>query len=76
MSQYFNFFLHFFLFFLIFFFIFWIDLFLEQVQKLFISDTLRVFLTEDVIGVEVGGALKNIFAIGGKLPIILLKLSI
>ena len=39
----------------------------EGVQKLFTSSTLRVYLTEDVVGVEVGGALKNVFAIGGKL---------
>ena len=36
----------------------------EEVQILFSSKTLRVYTTTDVVGVEVGGALKNIFAIG------------
>lgn len=36
----------------------------EDVQKLFSNQALRVYTTTDVIGVEVGGALKNIFAIG------------
>mmetsp|Transcript_82822 Transcript_82822/g.124334 ORF Transcript_82822/g.124334 Transcript_82822/m.124334 type:complete len:168 (-) Transcript_82822:25-528(-) len=31
---------------------------------LFASATLRVYTTTDVLGVEIGGALKNIFAIG------------
>ncbi len=31
---------------------------------LFASPSLRVYTTDDVIGVEVGGALKNVFAIG------------
>jgi len=35
----------------------------EDVQRLFASETLRVYTTDDVIGVQVGGALKNIFAI-------------
>jgi len=35
----------------------------EKVQKLFSSEDLRVYTTDDVIGVEVGGALKNVFAI-------------
>jgi len=36
----------------------------EEVQMLFANKSLRVYTTTDVIGVEVGGALKNIFAIG------------
>jgi len=36
---------------------------LLEVQKLFLQPTLRVYITDDVIGVEVGGALKNIYAI-------------
>ncbi len=35
----------------------------EQVQRAFANDTLRVYATEDVVGVEVGGALKNVVAI-------------
>lgn len=31
-----------------------------NVQKLFSSPTLRVYTTDDVVGVEVGGALKNV----------------
>ncbi len=34
------------------------------VQDLFMSDTLRVYTSDDVIGTEVGGALKNIIALG------------
>lgn len=36
----------------------------ERVQKAFISDTFRVYTSSDVTGVELGGALKNIIAIG------------
>jgi glycerol-3-phosphate dehydrogenase (NAD(P)+) len=35
----------------------------ERVKQLFASPTFRVYITDDVIGVEVGGALKNVFAI-------------
>jgi len=35
----------------------------KAVQKLFLQPCVRVYLNNDVIGVEVGGALKNIFAI-------------
>ena len=35
----------------------------RQASKLFASDYTRVYACTDVIGVEVGGALKNIFAI-------------
>lgn len=38
----------------------------ERVQQLFASSTLRVYTSDDVVGVEVGGALKNIFAIAGE----------
>lgn len=38
-----------------------------QVQALFLSPTLRVYTNPDVIGVELGGALKNVYAIGGGL---------
>jgi glycerol-3-phosphate dehydrogenase (NAD(P)+) len=34
------------------------------VQELFMSPTLRVYTNPDVIGVELGGALKNVYAIG------------
>jgi len=37
----------------------------REVQKAFFSDgTFRVYLSTDVVGVEVGGALKNVIAIG------------
>jgi glycerol-3-phosphate dehydrogenase len=36
----------------------------EQVQALFHHPVLRVYTSSDVVGVEVGGALKNVFAIG------------
>ncbi len=36
----------------------------ESVQKLLSSDVYRVYRSEDVTGVELGGALKNIIAIG------------
>lgn len=35
----------------------------EAVQKLFMTDRFRVYTTTDVIGVELGGALKNVMAI-------------
>ncbi|MBO8127962.1 MAG: NAD(P)H-dependent glycerol-3-phosphate dehydrogenase [Peptococcaceae bacterium] len=36
----------------------------ETVQKVFMSPTLRVYTNPDIIGVELGGALKNIIALG------------
>lgn len=36
----------------------------EYVQELFMTDYFRVYTNQDVIGVEVGGALKNIIAVG------------
>ena len=36
----------------------------EAVQDLFMTDRFRVYTTEDVIGVELGGALKNVIALG------------
>ena len=36
----------------------------EQIQDLFMTDRFRVYTTEDVVGVERGGALKNIIALG------------
>lgn len=36
----------------------------SQIQELFMSPTLRVYTNPDVIGVELGGALKNVYAIG------------
>ena len=36
----------------------------ERVQNLFASSFLRVYTSNDVVGVEIGGALKNVFAIG------------
>ena len=35
----------------------------ERVQQAFATDRFRVYTTEDVIGVELGGALKNVIAI-------------
>ena len=37
----------------------------KEVREIFRNEKLRVYITKDVVGVEVGGALKNIFAIGG-----------
>ena len=36
----------------------------ELVQDVFMTDMLRVYTNEDVVGVELGGALKNIIALG------------
>lgn len=36
----------------------------EAMQDLFMTDRFRVYTTDDVIGVELGGALKNIIALG------------
>ena len=36
----------------------------EEIQELFMTDRFRVYTTEDVVGVELGGALKNIIALG------------
>ena len=36
----------------------------EYIQDVFMSDRLRVYTNNDVIGVELGGALKNIIALG------------
>lgn len=36
----------------------------EKVQDLFMAPTFRVYTSPDIIGVELGGALKNIIAIG------------
>ena len=36
----------------------------ETIQELFMTDRFRVYTTEDVVGVELGGALKNIIALG------------
>ncbi|WP_238882519.1 NAD(P)H-dependent glycerol-3-phosphate dehydrogenase [Clostridium sp. YIM B02551] len=35
----------------------------EEVQELFMTPTLRIYTNEDLIGVEVGGAVKNIIAV-------------
>jgi glycerol-3-phosphate dehydrogenase (NAD(P)+) len=40
------------------------DLIAEQVQSTLSSESFRLYRSEDVIGVELGGALKNIIAIG------------
>lgn len=36
----------------------------EYIQDVFMSDRLRIYTNSDVIGVELGGALKNIIALG------------
>jgi len=36
----------------------------EKVQDIFMTNRFRVYTTEDVVGVELGGALKNIIALG------------
>ena len=36
----------------------------QEIQDLFMSDRLRVYTNPDVVGVELGGALKNIIALG------------
>ena len=36
----------------------------EQLQRLFTREFFRVYLSDDVMGVELGGALKNVIAIG------------
>jgi len=36
---------------------------LREIREIFHSDTFRVYLSEDIIGVELGGALKNVIAI-------------
>lgn len=43
------------------------DAFAESIQNTISSDKLRVYLTEDIRGVELGGILKNIYAIGAGL---------
>jgi len=35
----------------------------EEIQKLFLAKTFRVYTSDDVIGVELGGTLKNIIAV-------------
>ncbi len=35
----------------------------EQIQQLFVNETFRVYTLDDVIGVELGGALKNVIAV-------------
>lgn len=36
----------------------------EEVQEIFMTERFRVYTTDDVIGVELGGSLKNIIALG------------
>ena len=36
----------------------------EQIQRLFSSDNFRVYLNDDITGVELAGAMKNVIAIG------------
>jgi glycerol-3-phosphate dehydrogenase (NAD(P)+) len=35
----------------------------EKIQQLFLNETFRVYTLEDVVGVELGGALKNVVAV-------------
>ncbi len=37
----------------------------EKIQNLFMNQYFRVYTNDDVVGVELGGALKNIIALGG-----------
>lgn len=39
----------------------------EEIQDLFINSNFRVYTNSDIIGVEIGGALKNIIALGAGL---------
>ena len=34
-----------------------------MIQELFMTDTLRIYTNEDILGVEIGGALKNVIAL-------------
>src|SRR5699024_12069702 len=36
----------------------------EQVQSLFFNEVFRVYTSTDLVGIELGGALKNIIALG------------
>ena len=36
----------------------------EQIRKLFNSENFRAYSSNDIVGIEIGGVLKNIFAIG------------
>ena len=36
----------------------------EEVQEIFMTERFRVYTTQDVVGVELGGSLKNIIALG------------
>ena len=38
----------------------------EKVQDLFMNDYFRVYTNDDVIGVEIGGALKNVIALSSR----------
>jgi glycerol-3-phosphate dehydrogenase (NAD(P)+) len=35
----------------------------ERIQRFFVNDTFRVYTLDDVVGVELGGALKNVIAV-------------
>jgi glycerol-3-phosphate dehydrogenase (NAD(P)+) len=35
----------------------------ERIQQVFVNDTFRVYTLDDVVGVELGGALKNVIAV-------------
>ncbi len=37
---------------------------IKELQKVFITDYLRTYYTTDIIGVELGGSLKNVLAVG------------
>jgi glycerol-3-phosphate dehydrogenase (NAD(P)+) len=39
----------------------------EQIQETFMTETFRVYTNEDLIGVEIGGALKNVIALAAGL---------
>src|SRR5690625_6708526 len=36
----------------------------EHIQDLFINESFRVYTSTDIVGIELGGALKNIIALG------------
>lgn len=48
----------------------------RNARALFVGDFIRVYVTNDVVGVELGGALKNIFAIAAGIDTSALVVSV